>query len=568
MSERIYKGKKVVHAEFRHATHVKSKESRDDLHVVKEILHFEDGTSEPALNFIKNYKRTAYIAKPGKRDYKEKRVREKLENLTKIEATESDIYYKVAKQLGLQFTGSVRSLLNSPHIYGLDITSTSVLASQYRKKYHSGKITPCSVAGFDIETNMLKPGNEITISTVSFKDRAVVTVTKDFVKGILNPEEAIRNTLDRLIGDTLKERNIKVQIKIVENEAMAVVETFKEVHKWQPDIISSWNQVYDLENSVRALEDAGIDPATVFSDPSVPKEYMYARWEEGLKEKKTDSGKLTSINMEERWNRMICPASFYFLDAMTVYSRVRAQSESKEEKYTLEHILKVNGLPGKLDIEEARHLLKGSPDWHKFLQRYYPLEYIAYNLIDCIVLEELDEKIKDLSTMVPSQCKFSDYFSFKSQPKRVTDALHWFALDRGYVLGTTGQRDSMTGGWNEYVVSIRDWIVNLDAHLMTPNPTNILKEIDKHLCSVYTYVYDLDIKSSYPTSVVVLNISKETTKSEVTKIDGVSYYMQCMQSLNLISGRCNGTEVAVDLFGLPKPDELLELYKKTKLKAA
>lgn len=65
--------------------------------------------------------------------------------------------------------------------------------------------------------------------------------------------------------------------------------------------------------------------------------------------------------------------------------------------------------------------------------------------------------------------------------------------------------------------------------------------------------------SSYPSDTSVANVSKSTTKRELISIEGVSEDVFRMNNLNLVLGSCNSLEYGIEMFNLPKPEELLKL---------
>jgi len=72
----------------------------------------------------------------------------------------------------------------------------------------------------------------------------------------------------------------------------------------------------------------------------------------------------------------------------------------------------------------------------------------------------------------------------------------------------------------------------------------------------------LDVAGSYPNGGACFNISKETTKRELLKIEGVEERAVRMSGIDLSSGFTNAVEIATSLFGLPNFDTLLESYQK------
>ena len=66
--------KEIIGRECKHAVYSKATDgSNDDVVMVKEILHFSDGTREPNIELIENYKRPFYVTTEQYRNHKEKK---------------------------------------------------------------------------------------------------------------------------------------------------------------------------------------------------------------------------------------------------------------------------------------------------------------------------------------------------------------------------------------------------------------------------------------------------------------------------------------------------------------
>lgn len=72
------------------------------------------------------------------------------------------------------------------------------------------------------------------------------------------------------------------------------------------------------------------------------------------------------------------------------------------------------------------------------------------------------------------------------------------------------------------------------------------------------------MSASYPNGGAVFNISKETTKKEITRIRGIDEYTQKMQGINLISGgHVNAVEFCCTMMDFPSMTDLLKEMNKT-----
>jgi hypothetical protein len=108
--------------------------------------------------------------------------------------------------------------------------------------------------------------------------------------------------------------------------------------------------------------------------------------------------------------------------------------------------------------------------------------------------------------------------------------------------------------------SLANWIVTLPAHLVADNGLCIIEDNDMMRTNIRSHVGDLDVAASYPNGECTFNISKETTRKELIKIEGVSNRTQRIQGINLSGGATNAYEVCVDLFSMPTMDDWLKSF--------
>ena len=552
-------GTKIKAVECKFAVHVPSKYDQSDLHLVKEVIHFEDGTTKPNVKLIENYKRDFWVTKKGFRNHKSKKEREHLDKLTKFSSTQVLLEENILKALGEpwrigKLRGGLREICRSPYVYGTDILTSCLIKKEYQDRYPN-TFTPFSLAVFDVETDVLYDTNDIVMSTLSFKDRVFTAINESFVKAYTNVEERLQRLLNQYLGNVVKERNIKWEVKICKTPAMCVVETFKKAHEWKPDWVAIWNQDFDIPKCLEMLKKEGIEPETVFSDPKVPKKYQYFEYKTGARQKVTASGKKSPIPVEQQWHTVITPASFYVIDAMCAYRLIR-QGKGELPSYSLDYIMNKEIERGKLKFEEAEGFTK--IEWHIFMQKNHPLEYVIYNVFDCVGMEMLDEKTKDLQLRLPLMAELSDFQNFKSQPRRFCDSVHFQSMEMGYVMATTSDR--MGDELDELTVSASDWIIALAAHPIEDNGLQVIEEFPELRTNIRGCNADIDATAAYPSGQCVFNACKETTFREIVKIEDVSEYDKRMMGLNLSGGHTNSVLVASSLLGLPTMHQFFEKF--------
>jgi len=548
--------RKVIGHECRFSVFCGKPEGQDaDLHTIKLLTHYDDGTKEPTFHTVRNFNRPFWVTKKAFRNHNDKKEWEMLDKVSEFKSTQSNLPRAIANALGESWkTGDVRQLAKSPYLYGADILSTAVIKQTYADKY-PGLSTPYTMAPFDTETDVIMGHGQVIMATISFKERVFTAVQKSFVAGLSDVERRTHELLIKYLGEYVEKRKIKWELRFVETEGDVIVDTFKKAHEWGPDFLAIWNMNFDIPKAIEALENAGINPADVFSNPAVPEAYRFYKYKQGPKQKVTASGKVTPIKPADQWHTLFAPAGFYVIDSMCVYRKLRV-ANGEEPSYALDAILNKELGIRKLKFKEADGY--SGIEWHQFMQKNYKLEYIIYNVFDCVSMEELDEKTLDLSIAMPMQSGCSDFSNFKSQPRRTADALHYFTLANGKVFGTTC--DDMTTELDQETLGLEGWIVTLPAHLVADNGLRCIEEDPNLRTNIRAHVGDLDVSASYPNGECVFNVSKETTKRELCKVEGVSEFTQRMQGINLSAGPSNAVEFCTTMFKLPTFGQLLEEF--------
>lgn len=545
----------IVGIECKHAVYSPSREedSRDDAIIVKEVVWLKDGRQIPRVQIVENYSRTFYLER--NQDYKEKKTQQKIGRLQKFSTTQRNLMPSIGRALGRgKLNGGLRTVARNPYLYGADITTPTLLKQEYRER-SPGCISPNKVAVFDIETDVVNGKGDIPICmSLTFKDRVYLTALRSWVIDHPNYVEEVRAAATKYIGDHLEARNITLEIEVLDTPGQMVVETFKRAHLWKPDFVTVWNINFDLPKCLNVLKMEGIDPAQVFSDPSVPEHYKFFKYKEGSATKTTATGRIDSIHPAERWHVAECPASFFLIDSMCVYKRIR-MAKQNESSYGLDAVMKRNlKTLGKLKFAEADEY--SGLQWHVFMQANYKVEYSVYNVFDCIGVELLDEKIKDLQLVITTQSKASEYTIYNSQPRRLVDDYYFFCRDRGFIVASCS--DEMVHELDQYVYSMKSWIVTLPSHQVVENGMDCIEEMPSIRAYVYSHVADLDIVSTYPNVQVILNISRETTRREMFKIGDMPEHQQRMAGINLTGGHVNAVEIVCSVMKAPNFDMLLE----------
>lgn len=397
MSESPLK-KKIKGIEVKHITYVNPRHHKSDLHAIKEVVHFEDGTSIPRLRQIEDYKRPFWVTQKGRQTHKEKKDFEYARNLDKYMCTQKEL----SEQIQLKINGYIspgwvnpRVLGRSPYLYGADVSSVSCLKYEYRQAYPD-LITPNTVAGGDIETNVYDDDkeDEIICMSVTFKDKAYLAYLKEWVSDIEDPVKATFDEINNIkeVKTLFEGRNIDLVVEVVNTPADVVINCIKKLHEWKPDFFSFWNMDFDMSKILKTLEYYGIDPAELFSDPSIPRHYRYFRYKRDQANAISASGVNKSKDPADQWHWVYAPATFQCIDAMSTY-RLTRLAGGKSPSYSLDYILDVELNTEKEYVLESKDTLdKVNKDLNKILDKRagsYPYFYVSNPELDKVTVEQI-----------------------------------------------------------------------------------------------------------------------------------------------------------------------------------
>lgn len=576
----------IVGKECKFAVHIASRHpDQPDLHLIKERLHFSDGSTRPSVKIIENYKRPFYITKKTYRNHKDKKECEDINKLDCYQCTQSELRYRLARALDRGGSReSIKELSINPYVYGTDISSTSHIKHAYRQQYPDFQ-SAYDLAIFDTETDVLHGTNDVIMASAVFKNKVFLGIRNDVIAGIANPKERILQKYNHYLKEYVDKLDLELEVCFFDTSFDVVKGCFKKFHEWQPDIVAIWNLDFDIPKVVEMCRKAGIAPENLFSDPSVPVDRRHFRYKEGQRKLITASGKFKPIPPSAQWHTVDTPAGFYLLDAMCVYRLLRL-AKQEERSYALDAILRKELNITKLKFKEAEKY--EGLRWHQYMQQQHILEYSVYNIFDSLSMMELDKKTKDLSFTLPAFAGITDFSNFRSQPKRITDSIYFYLFDKGFILAATGTRfqpvlendplllDEETDTINDEddnddeseetqtTLDLRNWILTLPATLVASNGMQCIEEDERLRTNIRSHVFDSDVEGAYPTAVVVGNVSKATTVREIITINGVDEMLFRAQNINCLSGATNAVEYCTAMFNLPTPDNLLIAFMESK----
>lgn len=569
----------VIGIECKNVVYAQSSDNpKDDLLLVKEVIHTKDGQQLPRLRQIKNYQRPFYITKPTWRNHKDKKEAERIEKLQRFQCNQAELAMKIQLALGERMANprkKLKEVCSSPYVYGADILPSTYLKSKYRDKWKD-LASRNKVAVLDTERDVTFGTNETIIVTMTMGDKKFIGIVKWWADRVGGIEDQINTKFKELLSQvTVKSkadknkqepydvpaiRGDKLTVFFGERPGDIVAEALRLSHKWMPDFMAIWNMDYDIPHIIAALEEAGYDPKAEFSDPSVDPEFQRFWYKQDKLIKETNS-KSISKHPADLWHVVYTTAGYYIIDAMCLFKKIRVAS-GNEPDYTLDGVLGRHVGTQKLRIPEADQY--GGLKWHQVMQKDFPVEYCVYALFDCISVEMLDERTNDIGLTISVLMESSGYDYLPSLPRRVVDVLHNVWEKRGWIPGCVGA--DITSSLDEDVVGLDGWICTLNSYCVVKNGLFCISEVPELQTMFRVQTNDADILQAYPTGGVISNGSKATTAIEVIDIEGVDDLTRRRQGINLTGGGTNAVEIAVELAGCPSFEDwdgfFVEVFKE------
>lgn len=576
--------KEIKAIECRFAKHVSMRKyQEEDVHLVKERIHYTDGTSAPNLRLVKGFKRPFWITQQRHRNHKQKKEYELEERLDKFECTQDDMVRQIAMRVGSgRGYQSYRDLAASPYLYGADIPSSSIIKKKYREKWPD-IVTNYTVAMLDIETTGLTLDDIVLMVVVTDGKWLQLSVNAAFYDIIVNKkrdrntdiaypvETNYRAKLDaefaiiqkrieaafvKYLGDTIQERGMTIDIVMCDDEVDTIQSAFNRLHKEKPDLVGIWNMNFDIPHIMGRLDKLGVNPSNILPDPSIPAKYRVCEYKPGKETKVSEKGISKSISMEQRWHVLKLSASFEVIDQMCLYYQIRI-GRQKEPNYKLDTIMDKMVQLRKLTFKEAEHM--EGPKWHGYMQKYHKDEYCVYCGQDGIGPIVLDEKTGDMRRTMPARARDSDFSHFDSQAHKTLVRLLTVYGKKGCIPGTLGPRETRQPA---NVLSRDGFIVTLKANLITEEGLQILEDNPEHHTGLYGATGDDDCIGSYPSDIMGCNIECATTSRELVDISGMCVDTMRHNNMNISSGPVNAIEYCVTMFNFPDYDDMMAEIEK------
>lgn len=464
-----------------------------DMHYVKEVYHYNDGSMVRNFKPIVNYQRAFWITQEQYRKHKQKKEVENVKYLRKYNCTQSELPRAVASRLGGQYVGcrTMREVARSPYLYGCDVKASDEIKYRYTQEY-PGISSPNIVCALDIETNTLT--DEIILISVCLEDRIYTTILESFLPHTNNIVEKLEKLARASFPDEKIAKETELVYDVCKTEKEVIERAFLKAHEWQPDFLAIWNIAFDIPTiEERYVNVLGGEMKDLISDPRIKPEYRYYKYNKGVFQKVTASGKVKPIAPHEQWITIQAPSSFFMIDAMQAYNFVRSGQKQNPGGYSLNAIIEANlgEKFKKLHLEDENTKYMTSLEWHQYMVKNKPLEYVIYNQWDTMAMIVLDNEIKDLKVKIGVLGGLADFAIFNSGPKKIVTNMFFYNLEKGLVMGT---KDPMVEE-DENLQSLENWIVMLDIDQIHPAERNYTEGNEEHNIEqmIKCYVFDSDV---------------------------------------------------------------------------
>lgn len=563
----------IVGRVCKHAYLSFNKANRDnDLLVAKITNIHEDGSRTHTLAKIENYKRDFYIVKKKYQGFKDKRDYIEANKCDKYSSNESRLALNISKILfgRPDRNAQLYDLKNNQYVFGCQETVPVIYKQSYYKKYPDHQPQEAyEMAGYDVETYILDDGGVGPVnmaSTTHGSNAFWAGIRSYFPKEDQKDDNIILRKLNAMakihLDDYMKLHNVeKIDWNLVDTPGQVVYENIQYWHRSNVDFIVSWNANFDMERNQEALLNEGYDLARTYSDPSIPDVYKDYLYFPGREFKTKVDGTQSPLENQERFPVIQAPAKWQWFDGMSFYAIKRAP-QGKKESYSLQNTAIAEGVEGKLYIPEADHLQAGSAEWHKFMVKNFPYEYVMYNIRDNWVIEDLNRKTNDYSLSLPALVTSSELKSYQSQPSMISDKLSFIALEHGYVWGTVGRKKEDV--WKEIKPDLRDWIALLHAELNEDKGKPIYAGLPSWRSRGRGDTDDIDVTGAYPHITVSLNVSNKTTKIEVCEVEGLDRIEFRRLGVNYASSPiANAVTLCNTIYGMPQLTDINSFYEES-----
>lgn len=587
----------IVARTMLHAAYIQDLGNGDDGLVISEIVENEKGETKPNLRKLKNPQARFWITQQQFRTHTDKKEFESVHRLDEYQRPYKDRDKEIFRVLNGYVPNFLRpqqrrELMQSPYLYGGNMTIEALVGMRYKKDLLKAEKTPHvpTTGFFDIEKSLIPASyGKLPLMVFTAENQVYLAMKKSFMVEPRNGkfiditvedvEATAHAVIDPLIASIFAETKdlkdyaerlpFKYHFFVGDTEVEMIRWIFGKMHESKTSFIGVWNLGFDIPEIIKVLEENEIPLSEIFSDPSLQGTgFDYASFREDKRQVQ---------HFTQKWHWLTNSAHFQFVDSLALYSYIR-QVDGKESSYALDDILKKFGLGGKLKHGQTPELeALQTSDWHREMLGKHFTNYAVYAMWDGIALQLLEWLNNDLTAMMLLGDITPPKF-FVNQTIRVTNTLFqdWLPdgelgkIKGGYILGTGVD---VKGLKDDSLLSFGGAV--LEPQKLTAHGMKLFKEWPNHATHCYFMQNDFDFSAQYPTNTMVLNISKQTKVSTMLSIDSpwvnVRYKPDAAIEVlcsYLITPSSNGVELGSEFFDLPDYAEMAQLFEERMLQAA
>jgi len=528
------------------------------------------------LRMIMRPKKKVYITKPQFRNHTYKKESEEISKCDMYTIEDFYLREELAKILGIQKKrfASLKEICSSPYVYCADLNIESLIRISYENN-QKHVATPLHIGFFDIEQSVLEDKRINAISMVhkdktrpSTKDTVYgvvyCAVLKDFMKKEMNgymDKAYVSDIINRcyeLLGEKTDDGRLRLTYtdgkskKTKYFEFTLIIEEFEQeidlikwsidnIHKEDLDFVGIWNLAFDIPTIINRIKANGVKPEDIFCDPSIPNDYRRCEYIEDKK---------VVAHVIEKWPWFECTSLTQWLCSMTIFARLRKR-ETKRPSYSLSAIAKDIVNDDKLDFVEGGHLE---------MQTKHFVDYAVYNIKDSLLLFIMDDKNNDITNYY-NQCGHTRLKDFSAQMHMLNNSYHLNLLEKGYVLASAGDNDSMHGPYDSYITKVGGAVVN--AHNVRDISIACVKELPNILVNLVPYVCDQDFASLYPNIKISGGICKENKVATLLMIEGFTEQINNeLYCSSVASPQENAVYLCNRYYGLPGYTEIEKYFNE------
>ena len=536
--------KNLIRKECKFVTHIPKTKTNQDTHLVKLLNVYDDGSIEPSIELIHNFKRPYYITKPAYRNHQQKKESESIHRVDTYTATQSDLFHEIGKRIGKYRARKAWDIADNPYVYGTTLDASSIIKAKYHQKYSDTEsYHPFTYCIIDIE-HYIDHRNDIMLFSATMGDKLYTAILSSFLADTPENRKELESTRIKYLDNVVPQMPSDVELEFFDTDIDVIRGVFRKIHQWKPDFLVAHSMRTDIGYPAKRFADNGLDFREVINDPDIPRNL----WRYEFKEDNFPN------KLEDRYDVVECSASFYCIDNMFTYKILRATEPLNPKGYGLTAILSKEVGTTKVEIEGTpTNLVKG--DKHKYQAEYQRIPYAVYNQGDVVKLREFLMKAKDLSHKLPSEANFLPFHKFSKSTAKAINEFDFFYLERKKILA---QPPSKNGYMEINPLTISNWIAVLDPNRMLPRTYSHVKGDVWGDAKIYKFVIDSDQVGAYPSDYRALNISVATCEKELISIGDLTVDEFREENINLVCSTLNQSRYAMKIAKAKSPQTLFD----------